>query len=298
MAVMMVRVGDGVELCAETNGDPADPAVLLIQGATSSMDWWEPELCRLLAEAGRFTIRYDHRDTGRSTTSPVGEPGYSGEDLALDPMRLLDGIGISAAHLIGVSMGGGIAQDLAVRYPDRVLSLTLIATSCAFDRADSSPLPEMAAGVRELFAQEESLLDWEDEEAVVDEQVRVQRVFAGSLGIDEDYCRATAQRVLERSHDLHASIVNHWVAIGGGDQGLRRTMAEIHVPTLVVHGSDDPMFPLPHGRSLAQEIDGATLLVIGGMGHGVPPRFSWDTVVPAILDHIETVPPAPLTTPS
>src|SRR6476646_10497930 len=114
MPVTMVQVCDA-ELCGDTYGAQGDPAVLLMGGATSSMDWWEPELCERLAAAGRFVIRFDNRDTGQSTTSPVGEPSYTGADLSADPLRLLDALGIASAHLVGVSMGGGIAQDLAVR---------------------------------------------------------------------------------------------------------------------------------------------------------------------------------------
>ena len=290
MAVTMTRsmvcVGDGVELCAEAYGDPADPALLLITGATSPMDWWDADLCARLAEGGRFVVRYDHRDTGESTTWPVGQPGYSGDDLSLDPLRLLDGLGISAAHLVGVSMGGGIAQDLAVRHPERVNTLTLVATSCAFERADAAPLPPMEPRVREVLEQDDSALDWTDHRAVVDQLVEVQRAFSGSLGIDEEWTRAVARRVVERSVDVHAAVVNHWMVIGTGDDaGPRRTMADIAVPTLVVHGRDDPMFPLPHGEALAREIPGAHLLVLDGMGHEVPPPPTWETLVPALLTH-------------
>ena len=289
MAVTMVDVGGGVELCAETFGDPEDPAVLLLGGVTSSMDWWEPAFCQALADAGRLVVRYDHRDTGRSTTWPVGEPGYTGDDLSLDPLRLLDGLvdgmGIAAAHLVGVSMGGGIAQDLAVRFPDRVLSLTLVATTCAFERRDRRPLPPMEPRVREQLEEDAGALDWSDADAVVEEQVRVQRVYAGGLGIDEARVRAIGRQVVERSVDPHSGVVNHWMVVGGGDDGPARTMAEIHAPTLVVHGTDDPMFPLPHGEALAREISGARLLVVQGMGHEPPPPPTWDQVLPAIVEH-------------
>ena len=289
MAVTMVDVGGGVELCAETFGDPEDPAVLLLGGVTSSMDWWEPVFCQALADAGRLVVRYDHRDTGQSTTWPVGEPGYTGDDLSLDPLRLLDGLvdgmGIAAAHLVGVSMGGGIAQDLAVRFPDRVLSLTLVATTCAFERRDRRPLPPMEPRAREQLEEDAGALDWSDADAVVEEQVRVQRVYAGGLGIDEARVRAIGRQVVERSVDPHSGVVNHWMVVGGGDDGPARTMAEIHAPTLVVHGTDDPMFPLPHGEALAREISGARLLVVQGMGHEPPPPPTWDQVLPAIVEH-------------
>lgn len=118
MAERLVTV-DGVELCLETFGDRTDPALLLIGGAAASMDWWDVGFCQRLADGGRFVVRYDHRDTGNSVTSPVGEPSYSSQDLATDPLRILDALGIARAHLVGLSMGGGIAQHLAARHPDR-----------------------------------------------------------------------------------------------------------------------------------------------------------------------------------
>jgi pimeloyl-ACP methyl ester carboxylesterase len=120
---------NGVELCVETFGDPGDPAVLLISGATGSMDWWEDEFCHRLACGERYVIRYDHRDTGRSASYPAGAPGYTGTDLVTDAVGLLDTLGVARAHLVGVSMGGGIAQQAALDHPDRVASLTLIANS-------------------------------------------------------------------------------------------------------------------------------------------------------------------------
>ena len=281
MGLSTVAVGDA-ELCVDTVGRDGDPAVLLIGGATSSMDWWEPEFCERIAAAGRFVIRYDHRDTGGSTTSPVGAPAYTGADLTADPLRILDALGIGSAHLVGVSMGGGIAQDIAVEHPDRVLSLTLVSTSAAFDRADPTPLPPPDPRLEEAVEQDD--LDWEDRDAVVEQMVEIHRAYAGSLGLDEDRVRGIARLVVERTRDLKASVTNHWVVIGGGE-GDPHTMAEIDVPTLVLHGTDDPTFPLAHGEALAAEIRGARLVRLEGMGHEVPPRALWDVVVPAIVEH-------------
>ena len=147
MAERMVEAND-VALCTESFGDPADPPVLLIMGIGGSMIWWEDGFCRMLAEGGRFVVRYDHRDTGRSTTYPVGSPGYTGTDLLADATRVLDGYDIAAAHIVGVSAGGGFAQELALDRPERVLSVVLISTTvCDGDR----PLPPRSdGGVRQL----------------------------------------------------------------------------------------------------------------------------------------------------
>ena len=111
---------NGVELCTEAFGDPADPPILLVMGIGASMLWWEEGFCRLLADGGRFVIRYDHRDTGRSVTYEPGRPGYSGADLVADAAGVLDAYGIPAAHVVGVSAGGAFAQLLALDFPDRV----------------------------------------------------------------------------------------------------------------------------------------------------------------------------------
>src|ERR671920_251967 len=114
---------NGVELCTEAFGDPADPTILLIAGIGSSMLWWEEDFCRSLAGGKRFVIRYDHRDTGRSVTYEPGRPGYTGADLTADALGVLDAYGIAAAHVVGVSAGGAFAQLLALDFPERVLSL-------------------------------------------------------------------------------------------------------------------------------------------------------------------------------
>lgn len=101
---------NGVDLCVDTTGDPADPAILLISGMGGSMDWWEEEFCQRLAAGGRFVIRYDHRDTGRSVSYPAGAPGYTGADLAADVVGVLEALGRRSAHLTGISMGGALAS--------------------------------------------------------------------------------------------------------------------------------------------------------------------------------------------
>jgi len=122
---------NGVTLCVDTTGDAADPAILLIGGMGASMDWWEEEFCQRLAAGGRFVIRYDHRDTGRSVSYPAGAPGYTGADLAADVTGVLDALGRRSAHLAGISMGGALAQQVALAHPGRVDSLVLISTSPA-----------------------------------------------------------------------------------------------------------------------------------------------------------------------
>src|SRR3954470_19892082 len=122
---------NGVELCTETFGDPDDAPILLVMGSGASMLWWEDGFCRALAGGGRFVIRYDQRDTGRSFACEPGRPGYRGADLVADAAGVLDAHGIDAAHVAGVSSGGALAQLLGLGFPERVGSLTLISTSIA-----------------------------------------------------------------------------------------------------------------------------------------------------------------------
>lgn len=286
MATSMIEVG-GAHLCVDTFGRPGDPTILLIGGATASMDWWEPDFCRLLADAGRFVVRYDHRDTGQSTGSPLGSPAYTGEDLSTDPLRVLDGLGVASAHLVGVSMGGGIAQDLAVRAPARLLSLTLVATTAALQRSGTSPLPAPEPRLAATFDVTDADPDWTDQRAVVDRMVEVNRIYAGSVGFEEPRVRQISRIVVGRTPDVAASVSNHWLVVGGGEDEEPPAMAAIGQPTLVLHGSEDPLFPLPHGEALAAEIPGARLLVLEGMGHEVPPRAFWDVVVPAVVAHTD-----------
>jgi pimeloyl-ACP methyl ester carboxylesterase len=276
-APTLVPVADGVELCVQSFGSPGDPALLLLGGATSSMDWWEVDWCTRLASAGLRVIRYDHRDTGQSTSWPAGSPGYAAPDLSRDVVRLLDALGLPSAHLLGVSMGGGIAQDLAVSSSSRVLSLTLVATSCAFSRASSTPLPAPVDGLFDEVPEP----DWSSPSDVAAHLVAGMRPYAGSLGLPPSV-ESIAAQVVARTRDVRASLTNHW-AVVGSDDSPARSMSDIRVPTLVVHGSDDPMFPLPHGEALAEEIAGARLVVVQGMGHEVPPRPTWDQVVPEVL---------------
>jgi pimeloyl-ACP methyl ester carboxylesterase len=282
VAERIVTTEGGAELCVETFGDPVHPTVVLIAGNAASMDYWDPELCRRLAEAGRHVVRYDHRDTGRSTSSPPGRPSYTADDLTTDALRVLDALGVDRGHAVGVSMGGAIAQELAARHADRIASVTLIATTAVGDRSDDTPLPRPAARVAATFDDPPPEPDWGDRDAVVDHLLAVARPYAGSLGFDEDRERRVATAMVDRTADIRAATTNHMVA--EGDSPPFR-LADIRVPTLVMHGTDDPLFPFPHGEALAAAIPGATLVPLEGMGHEFPPPATWDVVVPAIVAH-------------
>jgi pimeloyl-ACP methyl ester carboxylesterase len=268
---------NGVELCTETFGDPADPPVLLIMGMGGSMLWWDEGFCRLLAEGGRFVIRYDHRDTGRSVSYPPGQPGYGSDDLVTDGAAVLDAHGVPAAHVVGVSMGGALAQLLALDFPDRVASLVLISTSLAVGSHAGLPSP---TDEFTRFAGSVSV-DWSDADSVTEYLVAYSRVLAGERPFDEDALRDRVRRDIARADDFSAA-QNHEVLDDDGRS--RAPLATIAVPTLVIHGTADPMFPVAHGEALAAAIPGATLLSLEGAGHGVD-RADWGAISLAILEH-------------
>jgi pimeloyl-ACP methyl ester carboxylesterase len=269
---------DGVELCTEPFGDPGDLPILLITGVGGSMLWWEEGFCRMLADGGRFVIRYDHRDTGRSIIYEPGHPGYTGGDLVADAAGVLDAYDIPAAHIVGVSAGGAFAQLLALDFAERVLSLVLISTSSALpgDRTLPPPTEEFKRFMST------ARVDWSDAESVIRYLVDYSRVLAGGLRpFDETRIRDLARLDVDRARDL-AARQNHDSIPDDGRQ--RAPLSSIAAPTLVIHGTADPMFPIEHGDALADDVPGARLLRLTDAGHGVE-QPDWETIVRAILNH-------------
>jgi pimeloyl-ACP methyl ester carboxylesterase len=242
------------------------------------MLWWEDEFCRMLVDGRRYVIRYDHRDTGRSVAYEPGRPGYTGADLVADAAGVLDAYGIPAAHVVGVSAGAAFAQLLALDFADRVLSLVLISSSPAVPGEHKLP-PPTDEFVR--FATTAGV-DRSDTESVIEYLVNYSRVLAGGRRtFDEAAARDLARREVERAQDV-AAAQNHELIPDDGQP--REPLASIHVPTLVIHGTADPMFPHEHGEALADEIPGARLLTLDGAGHGVD-RADWETIALAIVKH-------------
>ena len=255
-------------MSVSTFGSAGDPAVLLIGGSGASMDWWPPEFCRLLA--GRYVIRYDHRDTGDAPGYPPGRPGYTGADLLTDAVSVLDDLGVAAAHVVGISMGGAMAQLLTLDHPARVLSLTAISTSAG---AGDPDLPGMADVE---FPPEP---DWTDRAAVVEYLVTGQRAMSAEP-FDEAEVRAVATLAVSRTANPESAEKNHHAAEGSGP--WRHRLGEITVPALVLHGDSDPLFPLPHGEALARELPNGRLVVLPNTGHEFPSR-NWPLVAKEVL---------------
>ncbi len=268
-------VAPGIELCFQTFGDPAGEPMLLVMGLGGPMTWWDPEFCRLLVEEGFYVIRYDNRDVGRSSRADGrvrrrgmvrsfvgagGVPPYTMLDLAQDGIGLLDHLGADAAHVVGVSMGGMIAQTMALHFPDRVRSLTSIMST---------------TGRRSVGWQDPRLLPLllarraTSREAYIESSVRFWQVTSSpEYPETEEAVRQRAGETWDRGVSA-AGVARQMAAIVTQPD---RTMAlrEIETPTLVIHGLADKMVHVSGGRSTASAAAGAELLLVPGMGHDVP----------------------------
>ncbi len=279
MSEEMIKA-NGVDICAESFGNPSDPALLLIAGASESMLWWDEDFCLRLAGGGRYVIRYDHRDTGRSVSYEPGSPQYTLEDMVEDAVGVLDAFGISRAHFVGLSLGGIITQLAAIRHPERVITITLMMSTP--HGPEDPDLPPMDEKILEYFGTMPSV-DWSDEASAVDFMVAGRRLLTGPGHVfDEARVRDIATREFRRVKRLTGNI-NHALIDG---ERWRERLGEIVAPALVINGSDDPVLPYGHGAALAREIHGAILLTLRGTGHEVH-RDDWDTIIGAILRHTE-----------
>ena len=288
----MVRA-NGVDLRTQAFGDPNHPALLLIAGATSSMKRWPEEFCMRLAQAGRFVIRYDNRDTGRSSVFPVGTPGYSIRDMADDAVGVLDAYGVERAHIAGWSMGGMITQNVAIYHPNRIRSAFLfastpdgsaIASVATGTSKDSGTLSGPAQPMLELF---EFLagIDWTDEAQAIDAWLREDEVLLGPGDTpDRDLDRVNVTLIVREARDILAHRKNHGIVVA--TSYWRDRLKDIHTPTLVMHGTHDYCVPLDHAKAMANEILGAKLIVVEGMGHVLSPTSRyWDVFADALIAH-------------
>jgi pimeloyl-ACP methyl ester carboxylesterase len=241
----------------------------------ASMLWWPEAFCRQLAGRGRFVIRYDNRDTGLSTKYPPGAPSYTFEDMVDDAIRVLDDHGVANAHVAGMSMGGTLAQSVALKYPKRVGALTVISSSPL--GVDTSGLPGTTEAYKEHSAQGANV-DWSNREQVLDFVVKDARAIASTRHpFDEKRTRAMIEADYDRSSGL-ASATNHFLLKGGGP---KRTVRDLTAPLLVIHGSADPLFPVEHGEALAKAVPGARLVKVEGGGHELH-RNDWPQIIEAM----------------
>ena len=285
---------NGITLEYQTFGDPGARPLLLLRGLGTQMIQWDPAFCEAIADAGHHLVIFDNRDVGLSThfhDSPVpsmaelvkalagGErPAvpYDIDHMAGDVVGLMDALGFESAHIAGISMGGMIVQQCAIRHAERVRSMTSIMSSTS-EPGLPGPSPEAQAALTETAPSER--------EAYLDYSVRTGRVFTGDgFPYDAEERRELAGRVYDRAFDP-AGIARQMAAIvasGSRAEGL----AALTVPSLVVHGSSDPLIPLAAGQATADAIPGAEMVVIEGMGHDLPPG-AWPPLVEALSRHTE-----------
>jgi pimeloyl-ACP methyl ester carboxylesterase len=282
---------NGVNVCTQAFGDPADPAVLMLMGANASMLGWPAELCQQIADGRRYVIRFDNRDMGRSTTYPPYAPPYTLEDLARDAIGILDAYGVDRAHAVGISSGGMIAQLLAIHHAERIITITAICSSpdpkaiiaATQGKATEDMLPAPTPAIFQLIDKLKNT-DWSDETAAVEAFVAEGRVVAGTgYPFDEAWYRDYATQEYRRASNILSLRFNHPIAEGNTPY-WRDRLHTIKVPALVLQGSGDPIFALAHGVALAKDIPGAKFVKLDGVGH-ILLRGAWPVAVSHILAH-------------
>ena len=287
MGEAVVAVGTGVDICYDTIGDPAQRPLLLLMGLGGQLTWWDPALCELLAARGFFVIRFDNRDAGRSSrvrSAPVSRQSilraalgdqtvapYSLRDMAADGFGLLDRLGIDQAHVVGVSMGGMIAQTMAIAQPDRVLSLVSIMSTTGRRTVgwqDPRLLPRLST------PRQRSRADY----------VSNAERFWGL--IDSPAYRTDQEQLRDRAGDTwdrgvsSAGVTRQLLAILTA-RDRTPELGRLNLPAAVVHGSADRLVHVSGGRATAAAIPGAELVVLPGVGHDLPPQI-WPQLVDAI----------------
>ncbi len=283
----MAAVGD-VQLCYETFGSPDAPALLLIMGLSAQMILWDEEFCQRLAAEGFWVTRFDNRDVGRSTILResgvpkqwqllVRDPrsaAYSLDAMAADAVGLLDHLSVEAAHVVGVSMGGMIAQLLAIDHPERVLSLVSIMSSTGHRRV-GQPLPRVALRMLRRAPR--------DRDGYIESHLDTYRgIGSKTIEFDEERRRRRAGRCFDRGIHPSGSARQMAAIVTAPDRTAR--LGAVGVPTTVIHGDSDPLVNVSGGRATAEAIPDARLVIVPGMGHDLPPAL-WPRVIGAITEN-------------
>lgn len=283
---LFAPVSGGVELCYQTFGDPSAEPLLLVMGLGGPMIWWDTVFCELLAAKGFYVIRYDNRDTGRSSAQPGkilrtelvgtfvsgrGNAPYSLEDMAGDAIGLLDHLGVESANVAGISMGGMIVQTMALAHPQRVKSLTSIMSTTGKRTVgwqDPKLIPRLLAG-RPI-----------ERETYVKTTVAFSQLI-GSPGYPEP-----VERAIKRAEDTFdrglnpSGVLRHMMAILT-QPNRSKSLHSLTIPSQVIHGLNDRMVHVSGGRATAAAVPGSELLLVDGMGHDLPPQL-WEAVTDAI----------------
>jgi pimeloyl-ACP methyl ester carboxylesterase len=284
---LTATVGE-LELCYETFGSASAPPLLLIMGLASQMLMWDDQFCEQLASRGFRVIRFDNRDIGRSSLlrgavlptrwqllrrSPRGA-AYTLDEMAADSVGLLDHLKIGAAHIVGASMGGMIAQLVAINHPDRVLSLVSIMSTTGNPKV-GRPQPKMMMRLMRRGQRER--------EAYIEDHLATFRAIGSKVyEFEEEYVRELAGRLFERGVYPAGSARQLGAVVSATDR--TQALAGIRVPTTVIHGDADPLVDVSGGRATAEAIPGARLVIFPGMGHDLP-RALWPEIIDAIVEN-------------
>ncbi|MHA2142187.1 MAG: alpha/beta fold hydrolase [Candidatus Thorarchaeota archaeon] len=281
------KVGD-IKITYDTFGDPSDSPLLLVMGLGAQMIRWDEAFCKALAAQGRWVIRFDNRDVGLSTKfDEAGVPNvmaliqgetvdvpYKLIDMASDALGLLDALGIKAADVVGASMGGMIAQTMAIHYPDRVRTLTSIMSSTGNPDLPR-PTPEAMA-----FLLTPPVTNRDE---YIANTLKSARVLHGPhYPFKEDYVRNYAEISYDRCYHPPGFSRQLGAILASGSRN--EELAKVKIPTLVIHGDADPLVPVEGGKDTAKSVPGAELLIIEGMGHSIPEEVASDIIM-AITRH-------------
>ncbi len=288
---------NNIEIEYDTFGDPSSEPILLIMGLGYQMIRWRVDFCNQLADRGFFVIRFDNRDVGLSTKlEELGVPDimkatfaiqkgesveapYTLEDMATDAIGLLDFLNIEKAHVCGASLGGFIAQIIAYKYPQRILTLTSIMSSTG-----NSKLPPAKPEALQILLTPSPT----EREAYIDLKVKQRRVLFGTgFPYDENDQRQIAAKSYDRSHYPQGYTRQLMASMVSGNRKLM--VSTIKVPTLVIHGAEDPLMLVEHGKDTAEAISGAELLIIDGLGHTMEAPGSWPQMIERITQNAKKI---------
>jgi len=288
---------NGIKIEYETFGEPDSPALLLIIGIIGQLTFWDEKLCQQLAQQGHYVIRFDNRDAGLSSkieeagvpdimqtikAQMNGEainPPYTIEDMADDAVGLLDTLGIEKAHICGMSMGGMIAQTIAINYPKRVLSLISIYSKTG-DPQEPQPEPE----ARKILLTSPP----EERKAYIEHGIKLFSTISGpGFPYDEKWLRNFVAQSYDRAFNPEGT-ARQFVAILA-QKNRRPELKSLSAPALIIHGSDDPLVLVEGGKNTAADIPGAELMIIDGMGHDLPHGGAWPQIIDAIADFTQKI---------
>lgn len=280
---------NNVEIWYETFGKQTDVPILLIMGACCQAILWPTEFCEMLAAEGFYVIRYDHRDTGLSTFFDFEKNPYTIQDMAQDAIELLNFLNIEKFLLIGLSLGGPIAELVSVKLPTRTMGMLLIASSCDFRSsnlafAGAPPEPNRLSRPKDVYLQWMSLF-LSKPPKTIQEQIKLRvegwKILSGNkVPFEEARYYELNKEFIDRARHPESHL-NHLKICHTAEELIRTVPSKVTVPTVVMQGSEDPLFPEDHGESLAKSIKNSKYILVEGLGH-VPNKHFYRTFIDAI----------------